>query len=149
MTSSNVLLWKHVSITSEVIFIFRVDRPDRVYDVEHRAGVDPLLVVAGSEPIEFVASFTVWTSPDKSLKRDDDKTWKPQKLSDVISSLSRLTYSLEELRSKDLPDGVDPNHLETYLSEEDFKKLFEMTKEDFYKLASWKQMKLRREKDFF
>jgi len=72
MTSSNVLLWKHVSITSEVIFIFRVDRPDRVYDVEHRAGVDPLLVVAGSEPIEFVASFTVWTSPDKSLKRDDD-----------------------------------------------------------------------------
>jgi len=75
-----VFLWEHLS--SEPL----TASAKRHYDVikrlametclnyvrEHRAGVDPLLVVAGSEPIEFVASFTVWTSPDKSLKRDDD-----------------------------------------------------------------------------
>ncbi len=33
---------------------------------------------------------------------------------------SRNRFKLEELKKKPLPEGVDPAHLETYLSDEDF-----------------------------
>ena len=74
---------------------------------------------------------------------------KPKDLSEVLQGLSRLTYTLEELREDKLPEGVDPNHLETYLSSKDFNRLFEMSKEDFYSLPVWKQVKLRKEKNLY
>lgn len=74
---------------------------------------------------------------------------KPKNVSQVLSTLSRVTYSLQELRSKELPDGVDARHLESYLSNRDFEGLFEMSKTEYYKLPPWKQIKLRQQKDFF
>jgi len=56
---------------------------------------------------------------------------------------------LEELRASPLPEGVDPNHLETYLSVSDFAELFEMSKKEFYSLPPWKQQNLRKEKNLF
>ena len=39
---------------------------------------------------------------------------------DVLSRLSKKLYSVEELTSKPLPEGVDPLRLEMYLCDEDF-----------------------------
>lgn len=40
---------------------------------------------------------------------------------EVLSQLSKQQYSIEELTSSPLPEGVDPLRLEDYLSDEDFK----------------------------
>ena len=40
---------------------------------------------------------------------------------DVLSRLNKDEYSIEELTSKPLPEGVDPLNLEIYLSDQDFK----------------------------
>ncbi|KAL0179778.1 hypothetical protein M9458_025220, partial [Cirrhinus mrigala] len=39
---------------------------------------------------------------------------------DALSKLRRQQYTIEELTSKPLPEGVDPLHLESYLSDKDF-----------------------------
>jgi len=74
---------------------------------------------------------------------------KPVPVSQLLKTLSKLTYTLEELRSSTLPEGVDPSHLETYLSTKDFVDLFEMSKEQFYELPPWKQQNLRKEKNLY
>lgn len=40
---------------------------------------------------------------------------------EALSKLSKQQYSIEELTSKPLPEGVDPLRLEDYLSDQDFK----------------------------
>lgn len=40
---------------------------------------------------------------------------------EALSKLSKQQYSIEELSSKPLPEGVDPLRLEDYLSDQDFK----------------------------
>lgn len=39
---------------------------------------------------------------------------------DVLAQLCQSTYPLAALQSRPLPHGVDPLHLEIYLSDEDF-----------------------------
>ncbi|TXG46477.1 hypothetical protein EZV62_028024 [Acer yangbiense] len=61
--------------------------------------------------------------------------------SDVIS----LIFSFERLQvnSKDPAKDIDAAKREAYLSEEEFQEKFGMTKQAFYKLAKWKQNKLK------
>lgn len=66
-----------------------------------------------------------------------------------LSLLSRTTYKLEELLQRPLPNGVDPTHLERYLSAKDFEELLLMSKEEFEKLPSWKKTTLKKEKGLF
>lgn len=40
---------------------------------------------------------------------------------EALSKLSKQQYSIEELTTVPLPEGVDPLRLEDYLSDEDFK----------------------------
>lgn len=44
-----------------------------------------------------------------------------------------------------LPRGVDKTKLETYLSEEEFERVFSMTRDEFYQLAQWKQQARKKE----
>ena len=39
---------------------------------------------------------------------------------DVLARLCQNTYPLADLKTRPLPEGVDPLRLEIYLSEEDF-----------------------------
>lgn len=39
---------------------------------------------------------------------------------DTLAQLMKTQYPLEELLRSPLPEGVDPQHLEVYLSNEDF-----------------------------
>jgi hypothetical protein len=61
-------------------------------------------------------------------------------------------YPLEQLQgqgSYKLPRGVDRMRLEDYLSDADFKVAFNMTRDQFAKLASWKQRDLKRRAKLF
>lgn len=40
---------------------------------------------------------------------------------EALSNLSKQQYSIEELTKKPPPEGVDPQRLEDYLSDQDFK----------------------------
>ncbi|KAL7748597.1 hypothetical protein RI367_006008 [Sorochytrium milnesiophthora] len=59
---------------------------------------------------------------------------------DTAQQLSTSTYTLDQLRNKQgLPLGVDPAQLETYLSDAEFVKAFNMDRAAFQKLPAWKQ----------
>ncbi|XP_066469584.1 advillin [Tiliqua scincoides] len=61
------------------------------------------------------------------------------------------TYPLDVLLScqDELPENVDPAKKENYLSEEDFARVFGMTREEFAALPTWKQLILKKEKGLF
>lgn len=66
-----------------------------------------------------------------------------------LTRLTRTTYPLEKLMRRPLPDGVDPTHLEIYLSNDDFVTLLSMSKSEFQKLPAWKQTAVKKEKGLF
>lgn len=67
----------------------------------------------------------------------------------MLEELTLSTYPTERLRRKPLPEGVDGSRLESYLSDADFERLFGMSKSIFYDLPQWKQLRLKKEHDFF
>ena len=68
---------------------------------------------------------------------------------DELMKYERTRFSLDTLKQRPLPEGVDPARLETYLSDEEFKKVFKMDKEQFSKLPAWKQTKNKKEVGLF
>ncbi|KAK7278925.1 hypothetical protein RJT34_23964 [Clitoria ternatea] len=75
----------------------------------------------------------------------------PKEETEDDGNVNQKTFSYETLKAKavhDLP-GVDLNQREAYLSEEDFKTVFGMEKEAFYKLPKWKQDMLKKKFELF
>jgi hypothetical protein len=64
-------------------------------------------------------------------------------LSEALKVYQAKTYAYEELL-RGIPEGVDGGKLETYLSENEFFEVFEMTRKEFIKLPSWKQAQLKK-----
>ncbi|KAG2389458.1 hypothetical protein C9374_014018 [Naegleria lovaniensis] len=62
---------------------------------------------------------------------------------------SHQTYSYKVLTSGSLPEGIDKSKLETYLSNDEFIKVFGMDKKKFSQLQPWKQTSLKKEKSLF
>jgi len=56
-------------------------------------------------------------------------------------------YTLERLRQK--PPECDAGKLETYLTNEQFERIFKMTKEKFYTFGEWKQQELKKKLGLF
>ncbi|KPP70012.1 hypothetical protein Z043_111190, partial [Scleropages formosus] len=78
------------------------------------------IILAGTEPLTFTNIFPRWEKdPSIKLKGDTVRN-KVVLVQDALSRLSKKQYSVEELLAKPLPEGVDPLHLELYLSDEDF-----------------------------
>jgi len=78
---------------------------------------------------------------------DDDDPLSPTSPPDDDSS-SYLSY--ESLKkSNTLPDGVNSDERENYLSPKDFVKLFNMTKAEFEQLPKWKQLKMKEKLDLY
>jgi calcium/calmodulin-dependent protein kinase I len=66
------------------------------------------------------------------------------------SSGQRVTYPLERLVvGASWPAGIDITQREAYLSDDEFKKVFNMSREDFYRLPLWKRSNLKKEKKLF
>ncbi|KXS10777.1 hypothetical protein M427DRAFT_138875 [Gonapodya prolifera JEL478] len=67
----------------------------------------------------------------------------------LLTKITRGDYSLEELKAKDKPLGLDPANLENYLIADEFKRLFGMEKSQFLALPQWKKTELKKKVDFF
>ncbi|KAM9094036.1 villin-like protein isoform 2-T3 [Sarcophilus harrisii] len=50
---------------------------------------------------------------------------------------------------EDLPEGVDPSRKEFYLSDSDFQDLFGKSKDEFYRMAKWKQQSEKKQHGLF
>uniref|UniRef100_A0A7N8XHB0 Supervillin c n=1 Tax=Mastacembelus armatus TaxID=205130 RepID=A0A7N8XHB0_9TELE len=94
------------------------------------------LIFEGSEPLTFTNIFPHW---DKSLV-------KLTLVQDALAELMKTQYPVDELLHSPLPDGVDPRHLEVYLSDQDFQTLLEMRRDEYASLPSWKQTELKKSK---
>uniref|UniRef100_A0A8C9W5A6 Supervillin d n=1 Tax=Scleropages formosus TaxID=113540 RepID=A0A8C9W5A6_SCLFO len=107
------------------------------------------IILAGTEPLTFTNIFPRWEKdPSIKLKGDTVRN-KVVLVQDALSRLSKKQYSVEELLAKPLPEGVDPLHLELYLSDEDFQRVLEMTQDEFNSLPIWKQINLKKSKGLF
>ncbi|XP_051894645.1 supervillin-like isoform X2 [Pristis pectinata] len=108
------------------------------------------MVHAGAEPLTFTNIFPRWEYDMENLQQvGQDVMNKVLLVQDALLRLCKTQYSLEEIMSRPLPEGVDPQKLETYLSNEDFQKLLQMSREEFYKLPSWKQVNWKKAKGLF
>ncbi|XP_066519033.1 supervillin [Hoplias malabaricus] len=105
------------------------------------------LILAGAEPLTFTNIFPYWEKdPNNRVQGIRNKVILVE---EALSKLSKNQYSIEELTSKPLPEGVDPLHLELYLSDKDFQDLLQMTREEFSTLPNWKQLNLKKSKGLF
>jgi len=48
-------------------------------------------------------------------------------------------YSYEDLKNKNVPSSVDQANLENYLSDEDFAKVFKVSRKEFEGQPKWKR----------
>ncbi|CAM1309576.1 SVIL (predicted) [Pycnogonum litorale] len=110
-----------------------------------------LLVTAGSEPLVFKNLFPEWFDDWIEDLHELDRTdsSRPQRIYDLLNNLKKDNYTFEELKQHPPPQGVNPKRLEAYLAVDEFQKIFDMTKEEFYEKPSWKQLELRKAADLF
>ncbi|KAM7381634.1 hypothetical protein PAMA_012468 [Pampus argenteus] len=107
------------------------------------------LVLAGCEPLTFTNIFPYWAKDPSVTSKAESSKNKVILVKEALSKLSKQQYSIKELTTPPLPEGVDPLRLEDYLSDEDFKKLFEMSRVEFNALPNWKQKNLKKSKSLF
>ncbi|KAL9959859.1 hypothetical protein ACROYT_G033223 [Oculina patagonica] len=110
------------------------------------------IVFAGLEPKSFKSLFPFWEDrPDvgklnQATGAADGDTLKVEA---ELAKLSRTEYTLEELKQKPPPEGVDPSRLDSYLNADDFQKAFNMTRDAFDVLPMWKKTNLRKKAGLF
>ncbi|XP_049571838.1 villin-like protein isoform X6 [Orcinus orca] len=66
-----------------------------------------------------------------------------------VASRSLPREQLRHQAVEDLPEGVDPAHKESYLSDSDFQDIFGKSKEEFYSMAKWRQQQQKKQLGFF
>ncbi|KAK9877942.1 hypothetical protein WA026_020164 [Henosepilachna vigintioctopunctata] len=110
------------------------------------------LVWAGLEPLEFQILFPHWEKREDVAEinvKEGKEPFGKKDLEEELAVFSRNIFPLSKLQERPLPEGVDPTHLEDYLSPEDFQNVLSMTKEEYLKLPSWKQTSLKKENGLF
>ncbi|KAG7281599.1 hypothetical protein CRUP_033709, partial [Coryphaenoides rupestris] len=110
------------------------------------------LIHAGLEPLTFTNMFPCWEHREdvaEITEREAEVCNQIILVEDVLARLCKTTYPLDELLARPLPEGVDPLRLEVYLSDEDFKKALEMSREDYEVLPGWKQVNVKKAKGLF
>ncbi|KAF7225870.1 supervillin isoform X2 [Nothobranchius furzeri] len=103
------------------------------------------LIFEGSEPLTFTNVFPRWENLGP-LTRSDSGQVKLTLVQDALAQLMKPQYPLEELLRSPLPEGVDPQHLEVYLSDQDFQTVLEIKRDEYASLPSWKQTDLKKSK---
>ncbi|KAJ8395047.1 hypothetical protein AAFF_G00039980 [Aldrovandia affinis] len=100
------------------------------------------LIHAGLEPLTFTNMFPSWEHREDIAEITEKEAEVCNQIilvEDVLARLCKATYPLSDLLARPLPEGVDPLRLEIYLSDEDFEKALEMTRDEFEPLPAWKQ----------
>ncbi|KAM6977705.1 supervillin a [Aplochiton taeniatus] len=110
------------------------------------------LIHAGLEPLTFTNMFPYWDHREdiaEITEREAEVCNQIILVEDVLARLCKTTYPLADLLARPLPEGVDPLRLEIYLSEDDFEKALEMSREEYESLPGWKQVKVKKAKGLF
>ncbi|XP_040910366.1 supervillin isoform X2 [Toxotes jaculatrix] len=110
------------------------------------------LIHAGLEPLTFTNMFPSWEHREdvaEITEREAEVCNQIILVEDVLARLCQNTFPLAELQARPLPEGVDPLRLEIYLSDQDFEKALEMTREEYERLPGWKQVNLKKAKGLF
>uniref|UniRef100_A0A3Q1K9Z7 HP domain-containing protein n=1 Tax=Anabas testudineus TaxID=64144 RepID=A0A3Q1K9Z7_ANATE len=107
------------------------------------------LILAGCEPLTFTNIFPYWEKDSTISSKMESSKNKVILVKEALSKLSKQQYSIEELTRKPPPEGVDPQRLEDYLCDQDFKTLLEMSRVEFSALPNWKQKNLKKSKGLF
>ncbi|XP_068461219.1 supervillin isoform X2 [Clinocottus analis] len=110
------------------------------------------LIHAGLEPLTFTNMFPSWEHREdvaEITEREAEVCNQIILVEDVLARLCQNAFPLAQLRARPLPEGVDPLRLEIYLSDQDFEKALEMTREEYEGLPGWKQVNLKKAKGLF
>ncbi|XP_034410660.1 supervillin-like [Cyclopterus lumpus] len=110
------------------------------------------LIHAGLEPLTFTNMFPSWEHREdvaEITEREAEVCHQIILVEDVLARLCRDAFPLAQLQARPLPEGVDPLRLEVYLSDQDFEKALEMTREEYEGLPAWKQVNTKKAKGLF
>uniref|UniRef100_A0A674P700 Supervillin n=1 Tax=Takifugu rubripes TaxID=31033 RepID=A0A674P700_TAKRU len=110
------------------------------------------LIHAGLEPLTFTNMFPSWEHREdvaEITEREAEVCSQIILVEDVLARLCQDTFPLAQLLARPLPEGVDPLRLELYLSDQDFQKALDMTKEEYESLPGWKQVNIKKTKGLF
>ncbi|XP_034396413.1 supervillin isoform X1 [Cyclopterus lumpus] len=104
------------------------------------------LIFEGLEPLTFTNVFPRWERSLGPHTRANAGRVKLTLVQDALAQLMKNQYPLEELLRSPLPEGVDPQRLEVYLSDQDFQTILEMKRDEYASLPDWKQIDLKKSK---
>ncbi|VUZ50459.1 unnamed protein product [Hymenolepis diminuta] len=110
-------------------------------------------VYAGIEPAEFLHLFPpVLCSTEAAASYHLTNGKSPDQedgVEDVLNQLEKMKFSLQELQKNPKPPDLDITRLEIYLTNEEFEKVFHMSREAFAELPEWKKLNLKRNLNLF
>ncbi|XP_074512353.1 supervillin-like isoform X2 [Sebastes fasciatus] len=104
------------------------------------------LIFEGLEPLTFTNVFPRWERSLGPHTQGDAGRMKLTLVQDALAQLMKTQYPLEELLRSPLPEGVDPQRLEVYLSDQDFQNILEMKRDEYASLPDWEQIDLKKSK---
>ncbi|XP_036445252.1 supervillin isoform X3 [Colossoma macropomum] len=105
------------------------------------------LIDEGAEPLTFTNVFPSW---ERSATQQDVSARKKLTLvRDALALLTGTQFTVQELLKRPLPEGVDPLHLETYLSDHDFQVVLGMKRNDYNSLSDLQQLNLKKSKGLY
>ncbi|XP_070957622.1 supervillin-like isoform X6 [Oncorhynchus clarkii lewisi] len=114
-----------------------------------RRPLQAYLIQDGAEPLTFTNVFPRWEKRPTPITQGEAGRVKLTLVQDALAQLSKTQYPLEELLQTPLPEGVDPQRLEIYLSDHDFQTILEMKRDEYDFLPNWKQISLKKSKGLF
>lgn len=107
------------------------------------------LIDEGVEPLTFINIFPSWEMRLTQEVQDCVVRKKLTLVQDALAALNKTQYPLKDLLKRPLPEGVDPLHLENYLSQNDFKVALGMTLLDYNCLSDLQKMDLKISKGLY
>uniref|UniRef100_A0A673JXK0 Supervillin c n=1 Tax=Sinocyclocheilus rhinocerous TaxID=307959 RepID=A0A673JXK0_9TELE len=105
------------------------------------------LIDEGAEPLTFTNIFPSW---EMRLTQEVQVMRKKLTLvQDALAALNKSQFPLKDLLKRPLPEGVDPLHLENYLSQHDFKVALGMIWNDYNCLSDLQKTDLKKSKGLY
>eukprot|EP00063_Salmo_salar_P073101 XP_014047936.1 PREDICTED: supervillin-like isoform X1 [Salmo salar] len=114
-----------------------------------RRPLQAYLIQDGVEPLTFTNVFPRWEKRPTPTTQGEAGRVKLTLVQDALAQLSKTQYPLEELLQTPLPEGVDPQRLEIYLSDHDFQTILKMKRDEYDSLPNWKQISLKKSKGLY
>eukprot|EP01088_Endostelium_zonatum_P013672 TRINITY_DN2842_c0_g1_i1.p1 TRINITY_DN2842_c0_g1~~TRINITY_DN2842_c0_g1_i1.p1 ORF type:complete len:151 (-),score=60.56 TRINITY_DN2842_c0_g1_i1:33-485(-) len=146
---------------------FAVQYADLIESQKPNEKIEVKVVKKGNETEEFIGLFFGWDlksekgvggrKEEKEGKRDSKGRWEFGSEKELgvqdgreVMRMFGKKYKYEELVRKEYVSGLDVSRLEMYLEDDDFEKVFRMTRDEWENnVPEWKKMKMRKETRLF